>query len=407
MQAGGIVIEERKRILLVDDERKTLDVCRRELESSGGNWEIVFVQDARKAIEALENDAIDVAVMDVRTRGTNGGDLLTEIAEHYPETVRLVLIGEHDRNGPVRARNAHRYLMSPCSGELLASTIERMFALRRLLEGRSLQRLVASLKTLPSSPLVYQKLMTALDSPDASTQDIGRIISSDMAMSVKVLQIVNSALFNLARPVSHPADAARFLGIDTIKALVLTAGIFSQFHGPALASLPLDQLQRHSLEVAQVARAIARRSRLAQHDADDAFLAGVVHDIGKLILVTKDAEMYERALKVAHAEQLDPCAVEREAFGASHGEIGSYLLWLWGLPDPVIEAVAFHHEPAKCLASGISVPVVVHAADALAHEVRGESGRALDQDFFAASGLTERIGEWRQIAERTVDDTSL
>jgi HD-like signal output (HDOD) protein len=187
--------------------------------------------------------------------------------------------------------------------------------------------------------------------------------------------------------------------VDTIKALVLTIGIFSQFSGPKPASLLLEKLQTHSLHAARIVQIIAKAERVDKKMADDAFLAGIMHDVGKLVLINKDPEMYEGALTLARTEKLDIDPVEREVFGASHAEVGCYLLWLWGLPQAVTEAVAFHHRPAECPATGMSAVALVHIADALAHEFEPGSDFVPqpDESFLAATGLSGRLAGWREL----------
>jgi HD-like signal output (HDOD) protein len=126
-----------------------------------------------------------------------------------------------------------------------------------------------------------------------------------------------------------------------------------------------------------------------------------MHDVGKLILIHKDPEMYDGAVELAFTEKLDLDRVECEAFGASHAEVGSYLLWLWGLPGPITEAVAFHHRPPESLAHGPSAALFVHAADALAHEAEGEGSvpaAPLNEPLLRAAGFGDRLDRWRELA---------
>jgi putative nucleotidyltransferase with HDIG domain len=396
----------RRRILFVDDEPKVLDGLRRMLSPMRKEWDMVFAPGAREALEMLVIEPFDVIVTDMRMPGMDGADLLDEVVKLYPEIVRLVLSGQWDQEMSIRsAKTAHQYLTKPCSAEMLKATLDRMFALRRLLTGRSLKRLVSGMTTLPSLPLIYSKLIETLESPDASISRIGDIIASDTAMTAKVLQLANSAFFGVSRQMSHPADATRYLGVDTIKALVLTIGVFSQFTGPMAEGMALAKFQRHSLDTARITRTLADSENFKKDMKDHAFLAALLHDIGKLILIQKDAEMFQSAMALASQEKLDFDSVEREVFGATHAEVGSYLLWLWGLPEPVTEAVAFHHHPQAHHSQPVGAVALVHVADALAHEFDqgpDDPKPALDESFFAAAGLSGRPAEWRELAREAV-----
>ena len=399
----------RRRILFVDDESKVLDGLRRMLHPMRKEWDMVFVADAREALGALALDPFEVIVTDMRMPGMDGAELLDEVVKVYPEIVRLVLSGQWDQEMSIRsAKTAHQYLTKPCSAEMLKMTLDRIFALRRLLAGRRLKRLVSGMTTLPSLPGVYRRLIETLQSPVMSAAQIGEVIATDMAMTAKVLQLANSAYFGVSRRVSDPADATRFLGVDTIKALALTIGVFSQFKGPAQVNLTLDKVQRHCLDTARISRIIAKAEKVEKSMTDDALLAALVHDVGKLILITNDPAGYEDAMMLARREKLAIDPVEKEVFGAGHGEVGSYLLWLWGLPDAVTEAVAFHHHPADCPVRGMSAVALVHAADVLAYEIRpcADPEPPLDEEFLAAAGLAGRLAVWRELARAPIDESA-
>jgi HD-like signal output (HDOD) protein len=399
----------RKRILFVDDEPNVLDGLRRMLFSARKRWDMVFVTGADEAMKALALEPFDILVTDMRMPGTDGAELLDQVVKYYPEMVRLVLSGQGDAVTAARsAKTAHQYLTKPCSADTLKTTLERIFALRHMLAGKSLKRLVSGMTTLPSLPVIYQRLLETLDSPEASTGEIGNLVVHDIAMAAKVMQLVNSAFFGIPRRITDLSDAIQYLGVETIKALALTVGVFSQFQGPQAASLSLEALQQHSLDTARVARVIAKHESLPRQAMEDAFLAGLVHDIGKLILITKDAEMYDRAMAVAQAEKLPPDPVEREVFGADHAEVGSYLLWLWALPQGVTEAVGFHHQPALCPAAGLSAVALVHIADALAHEggPLDDSASQLDQAYLTSMGLIDRVPEWRVLAHEALSENT-
>src|SRR5262249_23070740 len=127
-----------------------------------------------------------------------------------------------------------------------------------------------------------------------------------------------------------------------------------------------------------------------------------------LILITKDFEMHERAIDIAKNDKLPLDQVEREVFGADHAEVGTYLLWLWALPESVCEAVAFHHRPAESLAKGITPVALVHAADLLTHEISPDETDwpRLSQIDLESIGIADRFEEWRNIAREALAQQS-
>ncbi len=225
-------------------------------------------------------------------------------------------------------------------------------------------------------------------------------------MSAKVLQLVNSAFFGLARHVETVEQAVTLLGTEIIKSLVLSNAAFSQFL-PRSKRFSPESLWRHSLLVGAIASAIAKAEGADRATVGEALQAGILHDIGQLILATYKAECYDEVLAAAAESNVPRYMAEADAFDATHAHIGAYLLGLWGLPDNTIEAVAFHHEPQSVAPAGFAPLVAVHVADALVHEALGEPTEGLlDEDVLEASGLEGRLPEWRAIAQTILNGTT-
>jgi len=331
-----------KKILFVDDEPMVLNGLQRMLRPLRTQWEMTFVESGKKALEVLAATPFDVVVSDMRMPGMDGAQLLTEVKRLYPQIVRLILSGHSDKEMILRSVGpTHQYLAKPCDTETLKNTVARACALRDLLSDEPLKRLVSRMESLPSLPHLYAEIMNELQSPDSSIQKVGEIIAQDVGMTAKILQLVNSAFFGLRRHVSNPSQAASLLGLETVKALVLSSQVFSQFEEKTLTGLRLEALWSHSLAVGALARRICIQQSAPLKVTDDAFLAGLLHDAGKLVLAANVPEHYIQALTLASQRGLHPCDVERGVMGASHAEIGAYLLGLWGLPDPIVEALAY------------------------------------------------------------------
>ena len=244
------------------------------------------------------------------------------------------------------------------------------------------------------------KLLDELQSEDSSIQKIGKIITKDIAMASKVLQLVNSAFFGIPRHISDPHQAVNLLGLDTIKALVLTTEVFSKFDQEKLAGFDIEALWNHSIITGELVKRIAKKEGLAKQLIDDAFMAGLLHDIGKLVLADNFPDKYKDVLELVAKEKTGLTEAENKLLGASHAEVGAYLLGLWGLPDPIIEAVAFHHNPRNCPIQGFTPLVAVHVGNALEHEDDLEPQSAdpiFDYDYIRELGFSERINAWKDI----------
>ncbi len=363
--------QRKTRILLVDDESNIRDGMRRMLHSMRNEWEMEFAASGDAALQVLNEwknaqKPFDVVISDMRMPGMDGAELLSRVKDISPDSVRLILSGHSDTASIMKTvGTAHQYLNKPCNPELLKRTITRAFSLRMLLRDESLQQIVSQIDSLPSLPVVYQEVMACLQSPSASLGDVAKVIGKDVAMTAKLLKMVSSAFFGLSKPVSTVERAVSFLGLDTLITLVLAEGIFRESPPITAPGFSIDNLWRHSLETASAARIIAGQQGLDKTVLDDAFLSGMLHDIGKLILAQSMPDRYGEVLQKSGPRHA--ASVEQELLQTTHADVGAYLLGIWGLTDAVVEAVAFHERPGDALTEGLGLPAIVHAADRLAH----------------------------------------
>ena len=392
------------RVLFVDDQPNVLDGLRRMLRGLRNEWEIQFAESGDEALALMAKSPFDVVVSDMRMPGMDGSQLLSEAMTRYPGTVRIILSGQADQASVLRAVTpAHQYLSKPCDAETLKATVARACSLRGTLCQESLIRLVSQVTTLPSLPHVYTQLLEELQSEDASVQGVAELIAQDVGMTAKLMQMVNSSFFGIPRRVESPAHAAALLGLNALKPLILSAGIFSQFHADGLQEYSVDALMEHSLAVSHLAQQIARSHSDDKELAEDALLAGLIHDVGQLLLVENLPGEFGKTLALARENEISLCDAEFEYLDASHADVGAYLLGLWGLPSPIVEAVAFHHQPIKCAADGFGPLTAVHVANILVNEKQPSCGITysldIDVDYLEHLGVADQIPKWRDMAD--------
>jgi HD-like signal output (HDOD) protein len=353
-----------KSIVFVDDEPALLDGLRVRLYKHRHDWGMKFLANGAHAIAEFESNRVDLIVSDVRMPGMGGGQLLSILKERWPATIRIILSGYADGAQALRlASLAHQYVAKPCNAEEIENIIERCFMLQELLANDSLRAVVGRIGRLPAMPKVYARLQTALGSPDATADDIGRIVNADAAIAGKVLQITNSAFFRLRKPIVRIKDAVTYLGFATIRNLVMSAEIFAEWKMPAVLSEAVDpdHLQRHAQLTAQACKSLAT----GKVSPDDAWLAGLVHDIGYWILAQECPEDLKRAILLSQEHGQPLIKYEKEIIGATHAEIGAYLIGLWGLPYAIVEAVALHHTPDAVPPRGFDLLATLAVSHAL------------------------------------------
>jgi HD-like signal output (HDOD) protein/ActR/RegA family two-component response regulator len=392
-----------RRILFVDDEPRILDGLKRMLRTQRLEWEMAFAAGGDEALMLMETSPFDVIVSDTRMPGMDGASLLTKVRELYPQVVRIVLSGHTEPSTALRVVPvAHQFLAKPCDASTLRMVVERACHLKDLLSDGSICRTVGALRDLPSLPRTYQALTQALANPEASLQQLGRIVEQDVGLSAKILQLVNSAFFGVAKPIANIEHAVVYLGINTLKNLILSLEIFRVF-GPntTLPGFSLEGLQTHARLVSH----IAARLPVPDYLKDMAVAAGMLHDVGKLILTWKLPNRAKEQLATAANEHCPLYVVEEREYGFSHAEIGAYLLGLWGLPHILAEAVALHHNLNRVPHQGFDLVTAVHAANLLAHELESPSSAAplemetdTDHDVLAGLGSKEDLAAWRAMA---------
>jgi len=393
----------KKRILFVDDEPMVLEGLRRMLRILRDEWEMSFAQSGIEALALAAKKPFDVIVSDMRMPGMDGVQLLNEIKKRYPQMVRVALSGQTSKESVIRSVGPiHHYLPKPCHGERIKITLQRVCNLKTLLEAKELQGLILEMESLPSLPAFYFELLEEINSPEASLKKVGEIISRDIGMSAKILQLVNSAFFGLQRHILNPTDAVTALGLDTVKLLVLSVHVFTVFEKNKLDSFCLTQLWDHCTAVSVHAQQIARHA--ASHDpkiAEYAFLAGMFHDLGKIILAAKLPDTYQRILDTVQHQGIPFLEAERQHLKTTHAEIGAYLLGLWGFCDPILEAVAYHHQPRQTAGKEFSALTAVHLADTwnrdrISHDQR-ELYPTLDEPYLSDLKITQRLETWKAL----------
>jgi HD-like signal output (HDOD) protein len=260
-----------------------------------------------------------------------------------------------------------------------------------------LRDLIGRMETLPSAPTLFHKIVKELRDENTSLDDVGEIISSDIGMTAKLLKLVNSAFFGLKRQINNPAEAVTYLGLETIKALVLAVHAFDCFDGKDTGPLSLDKLWGHSLAVANWSRTIAREENSSASEIEETFTCGVLHDVGKLALSSNLPDLYRETLQLIAQQKFPLLEAEEKIFGANHADVGGYLLSLWGLPPRVVDPISFHHNPRQSAVGEMGPLAFVHAADAFVNEVdeTADSGASIDEAYFAQYNFRENLSIWK------------
>lgn len=393
----------------MDDERNVLDGLRRMLRSMRNEWEMEFVESGERALELLAGKSFDMIVVDMRMPGMDGLQLLNAVRDRRPDMVRIILSGYADQEMTMQSvRVAHQLLSKPCEPEVLKTTIGRAFALRDILRDESLLRVVSRIESLPAMPSIYMEVLEELNSPNASAHTVTAIISKDLGITSKILHVANSAFFGVHSSTNSLDRAITLLGLETVAALVAIVQVFSAQKTGGARGFSISTLWSHSIKTGVLAKAIATAENQPQGTIDESFTAGLLHDVGRLVLAVSLPEAYERSLALASETGRPIVEVEREVVGATHAEVGAYLMGLWGLSDGIVEAIAFHHTPRDCMARSFCPLAAVHVANCLSGDPGLPNGMpvanaSIDCKHLADLGLSDRIPAWEVAAAKILE----
>lgn len=391
----------KKRILFVDDEPTMLELFQLMFKPLESDWDLGYATSGLEGLAMMDKNPFEVVITDMNMPGMNGAQFLNEVMEKYPRTARFILSGYAEQELVAKCVGAaHQYLMKPCDMNTIRSTLARVCALDVFLENDHLKALVARMNVLPSIPSVYFQVMKELQSPYASMERIGDLVSRDPAMTAKLLQMVNSAFFGVSRKISNPLEAIQLLGINTIRSLALSIHAFACFEQKASGKMSFETIWNHCVAVGAFAKRITQSQEMDATMVDEAFIGGLLHDIGKLMLLANMPGEYETTIDLARKKGIPLVDAEKEVFGATHASLGAYLLGLWGLPVPIVEAVALHHAPADNVQVTFSPLTAVHIADVIEHEHSKARDGLLPpefhQSYLSDLDLLDEIPRWRE-----------
>jgi HD-like signal output (HDOD) protein/CheY-like chemotaxis protein len=386
------------RLMFVDDEDRILDGLRRSMHSMRAEWSMRFANSGPEALLQLSMEPADVVISDMRMPTMDGAQLLAEVKRLYPQAIRFILSGHSESESIIRAtRSAHRYLSKPCDAQSLRAAIARASSLKKLLNNDVLAAMVGSVDTLPTPPTTYMQLRDLLRDPEAAITDVVDVLQKDIGLTTKVVKLANSGFFGSRQSVQSIERAVSIVGTDAISALVLGKELYDA-NSPVKPGFSLERLGQHSFEVAAWARAVALHEGLSQGVAERAFLAGVLHDIGRLIFAMSPtgpnaAHSLERAASDGALKSV-----------AHHAAAGAYLLGLWAFPEAIVEAVLWHHSPSRGGESELGLAGLVHIGDLLTHERDpGSRGpREPESGYLQALGMAERWPAWAALRPEAV-----
>ena len=390
------------KIIFVDDEPNILRGIRRMLHSMEGEWDIEFVTCGQKALERMAEKEFDVLVTDMRMPDMDGSQLLEEVMKKYPSTIRLVLSGQSREEVIFRTVGpAHQFLSKPCDSNVLKNTINSSLGLRRMLKSARVLKIVSRIDKLPSLPNIYIEVTEELRKEECSMRKVADIVHRDISMSAQILKLVNSSFFGLPNHITDIAQAVSFLGIDVLRPLVLSIGTFSQFDLKKFNVRSMEEVIHSSMMVASFCREIARNEGFGKEDEENMYVAGLLNEIGEIVILSELPDDYREICREIKEKDISHLEAEESILGVNHGEVGAYLLGIWGLKDCITEAIAYFMCPSRCTSGESALLPILHfswAAEAFfAKDGTETEMKFLDLAYMEKRGKAGKVDTWRDI----------
>ena len=396
-----------KRVLFVDDEVFVLDGLKRMLRRMRTQWEMDFVDSGEAALQMMAQKEFDVIVSDMRMPNMNGAELLNEVKDLHPNTIRFILSGYSDKDLILKSLDStHQYLAKPCDPETLKTRILRATSLQESISNDALKNLISQLGELPTLPALYEEILSLLRQPDVSSECLSDAIKKDIGMTAKILKFANSGYVGLKRKISGMNDAVSYLGMDYIRSIILTIGAFGRLKQFRIDGSTLEDFWGNSLMVAEAAKAITISQTSSRTMAEESYVGGLLHACGKLIQSANFPSKYVEVNKMVEEDGMPLLDAEVKIFGAHHGQVGAFILGLWGLAGPIVEAVHWYRNPSNSIPVDFQPLTSVHVASSLIFEPGDEeedlpsdsglfNNAELDNDYLEKISLLNRLEDWR------------
>jgi HD-like signal output (HDOD) protein len=356
----------KRSIYIIDDQLPVLETAVMIVRGIDAQWEVAGFSDPLEALAAVKNKAPDLVLSDQLMPGMPGSQLLEEIRNVAPMVIRVIMSGYVSLNKLTLITSAHQYLAKPFDIVKLRELVLRSFAAQERILSKGLQTVATSLRSIPSLPQVHQSLLAEIEDNRTASSVIARMVAEDPGLSVKVLQLANSPLFGQGYLISNPTDAVMCLGTEMIAALVLSQSLFRHYETLSSAEADVPRVWTHCWETACLAQHICRQKGLPRRAAEEAFLAGLLHEAGRLILVDNFAGQFAAACREAKrgATPLAPRLLE--TFQTTPGQLTAYVMELWGMPADVVNALSLQDNPQQEPGGVFSLTSALYIADHVA-----------------------------------------
>ncbi len=391
----------KRTIYIVDDQEPVMETAVLIVRTADPLWEVRGFKDPLEALAAVKTTAPDLILSDQLMPGMQGSQLLEQVRSVAPAAIRIIMSGYVPLNKLSLITSAHQFIAKPFDSMRLRDTIRRSFAAQDRIAHRGLQAIATSLRSIPSLPQAHHALLKVLEDDRSATTKIARLVAQDAGLSAKVLQLSNSPLFGQGTQITSPIDAVMCLGTDLISAVVLAQSLFRHYESLAHWEINLQQIWSHCWQTAYFAQRICGEMQFSRKDGEEAFLAGLLHETGRFILVDNFPREFAAACQAARRQNSPLAPRLQETFLTSPSHVTAYILELWGLSPAVIGAITVPDPGNAGQPSQFTLASALYVADGIASRKTPPDAFAPEEwnnPYLQAIGCLDKIAEWEKLS---------
>ncbi len=376
-----------------------------QLSKAEPHWQVDRFDDPQMLLARFELKAPDAVFLSSSIRGYAELNVLNRMIELKPDLLRFQLGPSIHSNQSItqRLELTHRVFAQPNDIETICTTVKYLLKITQLVKRPAIRQFISNQHQLPAVPGVYLELTHALNSDTTNAKNIASIIQQDPALAAKLIQLVNSSYFGMPREISQIPEAVSILGIRTLRGLALSSRISSTYPPhKRWKYFSFERINQRALLVARLAKDICQQAKVSPGIAEQAFLAGLLQDIGILVMASQNPSDYLKVLQYAVKEKKPLHLAEKKITGLYHGEVGAALMALWNIPPRVVEAILLHPAPHLSTDTDFQPLTAVHVADALIPPVwqhkHTKMNNQLSEAYLEKIGYLSSLHHWKLLA---------
>lgn len=390
---------EMTNVLFVLKDRSQGNLYSENIPAIDSSWSVNIADNTKDAVDFVRGNDIDVIICDDEVADSKGLDVISSCSHERPGVLSFLRKSNSPTKEESIALSEKKVFVLPenLEEEGIYSHISRRVLLKSLSENLNLLSVIRKMKKMPTIPQLYHQITRELRKEDGSIEFVAGLISKEPSMATRILKAVNSPAYVLGYEITEVVHALLFLGKEATQAQILADSVFNSYPNQSVAGLNLQEVWKHSINVSAIARRISMSIDSNKKSAEIACTAGVVHDLGKVLMATNLPDHYQQAVNYAKEERVPLVQAEEKVFGTNHAQVAASLMGLWSIPFRILNSVAYHHNPTGTMKKPPTSAMALYIADGFENaKSKNVLGQNIDENIIEDWGFTDQFEDWAE-----------